>query len=101
MGSVREIHGGWGSVTVLVDGERIYRFARNPDVAAAHRREVALLPLLARALSVRVPDPDFFGEWGDDTCVGYHLIEGRPFTAADDWRSLAGVLRELHAVPVA
>jgi aminoglycoside phosphotransferase (APT) family kinase protein len=101
MGSVREIHGGWGSVTVLVDGEHIYRFARRPDVAAAHRREFALLPLLAAALSVRVPEPDFFGEWGDATCLGYPLIEGRPFTAADDWRSVAAVLRELHAFPVA
>lgn len=100
-GSVREIHGGWGSVTVLVDSAHIYRFARTPGVAAAHRREFALLPLLARAVSVRVPEPDFFGEWGDDTCLGYPLIEGRPFTAADDWRSLAAVLRELHAVPTA
>jgi aminoglycoside phosphotransferase (APT) family kinase protein len=100
MGAVRQIHGGWGSVTVLVDDEHIYRFARNPGVAAAHRREFALLPLLAKALSVRVPEPDFFGDWGDETCLGYPLIKGRPCTAADDWRSLAGVLRELHAVPV-
>jgi hypothetical protein len=38
---VREIHGGWGSVTVLVNGDHIYRFARTAAVAAAQRRELA------------------------------------------------------------
>lgn len=101
MATVRLIPGGWGSFTFLVDGDHILRFARNADVAAAHRREAALLPKLAAAVSFRVPEPDFFGSWGDaGTCMGYPLIEGRALTADDGWPALAGVLRELHAFPV-
>jgi aminoglycoside phosphotransferase (APT) family kinase protein len=100
MADVRQIHGGWGSLTFLVD-DHILRFARTAEVAQAHRGEAALLPLLARTVSFRVPEPDFFGTWGAaSTLMGYPLIEGRQFTSADDWRSLASGLRELHAVPV-
>jgi hypothetical protein len=102
MAAVRQIHGGWGSFTFLVDGEHdhILRFARTAEVAAAHRREAALLPLLARSVSFAVPVPDFFRDWGGRTCMGYPLIAGRPLTVDDDWRALAGVLRELHGFPV-
>lgn len=100
MASVEEIRGGWGSFTFLVNGDHILRFARTPTVAAAHRREAALLPRLAGAVSFRVPEPDFFGSWGcDRTCIGYPLIPGRPLTATDGWRSLADLLRELHTFP--
>jgi aminoglycoside phosphotransferase (APT) family kinase protein len=100
MVAVRQIHGGWASFTFLVDGDHILRFARTPEVAAAHRREAALLPLLARAVSFAVPEPDFFWARDDRSCMGYPLIPGRPLTVADDWRGLAGVLRELHGFPV-
>lgn len=102
MAAVRQMHGGWGSFTFLVDGDggHILRFARTADVAAAHRREAALLPLLARSMSFAVPRPDFFRDWGDRTSMGYPLIAGRPLTVDDDWRALAGVLRELHGFPV-
>ncbi|HEX3647052.1 MAG TPA: phosphotransferase [Pseudonocardiaceae bacterium] len=101
MATVQLIPGGWGSFTFLVDGDHILRFARNADVAAAHHREAALLPKLADAVSFRVPEPDFFGSWGEGgTCLGYPLIEGRGLTAADGWRAMAGVLRELHGFPV-
>lgn len=100
MATVRQIHGGWGSFTFLVD-DHILRFARNADVAAAHRREAALLPLVAGAVSFAVPEPDFFGDWDGRTLIGYPQIEGRSLTETDDWRGLAGVLRELHDVPAA
>lgn len=100
MAGVRQIHGGWGSFTFSVTGDHIVRFARTPSVAAAHRREAALLPLLAPAVSFAVPEPDLFVDLGDRTCIGYPVIPGRPMTAADDWRALAGVLRELHGFSV-
>lgn len=101
MASVEEIHGGWGCFTFLVSGDHVLRFARTASVAAAHRREAALLPRLAAAVSFRVPEPDFFGSWGEDsTCIGYPLIPGRALTATDGWRALADVLRDLHAFPV-
>jgi aminoglycoside 2''-phosphotransferase len=100
MAAVEQIHGGWGSFTFLVD-DHILRFARTAEVAAAHHREAALLPLLAARMPFRVPEPDFFGSWGDaSTCLGYPAIEGRAITGADDWRGLAAVLRALHAFPV-
>ncbi len=103
MATVRQIHGGWASFTFLVDGRdggHILRFARTAEVAAAHRREAALLPLLARSVSFAVPAPDFFRDWGGRTCMGYPLIPGRALTVDDDWPALAGVLRELHGFPV-
>jgi aminoglycoside phosphotransferase (APT) family kinase protein len=99
MATVRQIHGGWGSFTFLVD-DHILRFSRGPAVAAAHHREAALLPVVARSVTFAVPEPDFFGDWDGRTLIGYPLIEGRSLTAEDDWRSLACVLRQLHDVPV-
>ena len=63
MAKVRQIPGGWGSFTFLVD-DHILRFARNAEVAQAHHREAALLPLVAQHVSFQVPEPDFFGAWG-------------------------------------
>ena len=101
MASVQEIRGGWDSFTFLVDGDHILKFARNADAAAGHRREAALLPKLAAAVSFRVPEPDFFGTFGEEhTIIGYPRIEGRPLTENDGWRALAGALRELHGFPV-
>lgn len=100
MSGVRRIPGGWGSHTFWVTGEHILRFARTPSVAAAHRREARLLPLLAPAVSFAVPVPDLFLDLGDCACIGYPPIVGRPLVASDDWRSLAGVLRELHSFSV-
>ncbi|HEY3609253.1 MAG TPA: phosphotransferase [Pseudonocardiaceae bacterium] len=103
MATVRQIHGGWASFTFLVDGRdggHILRFARTAEVAAAHRREAALLPLLARSVSFAVPVPSFFRDWGGHTCMCYPLIAGRSLTVADGWPALAGVLRELHGFPV-
>jgi len=100
MAGARQIHGGWGSFTFLMTGDHIVRFARTLAVAAAHRREAAILPLLAPAVSFAVPEPDLFQDFGDRTCIGYPAIPGRPMTIADDWRGLAGVLRELHGFSV-
>lgn len=58
------------------------------------------MPLLAPAVSFAVPEPDLFQDFGDRTCIGYPAIAGRPMTIADDWRGLAGVLRELHGFSV-
>ncbi len=83
-----------------MDDDHILRFARNAAVAAAHRKEAALLPKVAAAVSFRVPEPDFFGAWDEGSCIGYPLIAGRPLTAADGWLALADILRELHGFPV-
>jgi aminoglycoside 2''-phosphotransferase len=100
MATVREIHGGWGAFTFLLDDDHILRFARDASVVSAHRNEAALLPKLAAAVSFHVPEPDFFGAWDTGSCIGYPFIPGRPLTAADGWLALAGMLRELHGFPV-
>lgn len=101
MASVRQINGGWGAFTFLVDDDHILRFARDEEAAAGHRREAALLPKLAAAVSFRVPEPDFFGAYGDaHTIIGHPMVPGRPMTADDGWRALARAFRELHGFPV-
>jgi aminoglycoside 2''-phosphotransferase len=102
---------GWDSLTLLVNGDTIVRFARRPDVAARLAREAALLPRLADALPVAVPrftltcpDPA-----GGLRFVGYPAIPGAPLSAGSippsTRASLAdqfgAFLAALHGFPVA
>ncbi|HYD09167.1 MAG TPA: aminoglycoside phosphotransferase family protein [Acidimicrobiales bacterium] len=93
--SAEPIEGGWASWTFLVDGALIARFPRNGSVAAAHQRERALLPALARHMSFRVPEP-----FDVPDVFVYERIEGRPFRAGDDVDAALAMIHELHTFPV-
>jgi len=103
---------GWSSFVLEINGDLILRFPRRPEIVPGLRREMALLPALARALSVAVPQYDYI--WpGDEgrtgVCrwpfVGYRKIAGVPLDAAILSPALAGhigaVVSELHAFPPA
>jgi aminoglycoside phosphotransferase (APT) family kinase protein len=100
--SVVPIGDGWANWTFLVDERRIVRFPRNDSVAAATRRELVLLPELARHVSFAVPSPTIVGEWAGRPFFAYERIEGRPLdgTDADVAGSLGHMLAELHSFPV-
>ena len=102
---------GWDSLTLLVNGDTIVRFARRPDVAARLAREAALLPSLADALPLAVPrftltcpDPA-----GGLRFVGYPAISGEPLspdtvtpaTETSLAEQLGAFLSALHGFPVA
>jgi hypothetical protein len=46
---------GMDNLAVLVGGAAVFRFAKHDDAAAGLRREIALLPRLARGLSLAIP----------------------------------------------
>jgi aminoglycoside 2''-phosphotransferase len=108
--SVRPLQQGWDSVTLLVNDEVVFRFARRPDVAVRLAREARLLPQLAPALPVAIPDIRYTCEdpAGGMRFVGYPLLAGeslsRKSVASDHKQDLAGqlagFLAALHAFPV-
>jgi aminoglycoside 2''-phosphotransferase len=111
-------HWGWGgdSDAWLVNGTRIFRFPRTPDIARQLRLEVCLLPQLAPLLPLAVPA---FRYVASDPAtqlprfVGYPAIPGEPMTpslldalAMPEAERLAlaaqmgGFLAALHGFPV-
>jgi aminoglycoside 2''-phosphotransferase len=80
---VVELGRGADSVAYLVDEEWVVRVARTANARVTMRREIALLPELAAALPVAVPDPAFVetGE-GGAAFMGYRVLRGVPLTPA-------------------
>lgn len=97
--AVAAIPGGWASWTFDIDGAWILRIARRQDVAAAHRRELRLLPLLADAVSFAVPRPEHVGEWAGHVFLAYRKIAGRALEPGDAVIEVAAMLRALHGFP--
>lgn len=101
---VARVLGGWASWTFDVDGALIARFPRSPSIAAAARRELALLPVLSKHASFAVPCPSHGGTWGGEPFFVYPRVPGRSLTAADNspalLRRLGEMLAELHNFPV-
>ena len=94
------IEGGWACFTYLVDRAWIFQFPRLPDADGRLRRQIALLPELAREVSSAVPVPAFAST--DPVCMGYRRIEGRPMSADVDgiWPERLGrFLYDLHLTP--
>jgi aminoglycoside 2''-phosphotransferase len=90
---------GWDSVAVEVGGRLIFRFPKRRDVEPQYRMEARLLPKLAGALPLPIPDAAFF--WPGSTAyqgvfIGHHLIDGAQLTAAHLTPARAdGIARQL------
>jgi aminoglycoside 2''-phosphotransferase len=104
---------GMDSLAVLVGGAAVFRFAKHDVAAAGLRREIALLPRLARGLSLAIPRFQQVGEHSVTRLpfVGYALIQGEPLSpqlyqglpgATRDGilGDLASFLNVVHAFPV-
>ncbi|MGZ8601401.1 MAG: phosphotransferase [Actinomycetota bacterium] len=65
------------------------------------RRQIEVLPELAREVSAAVPEPELVSL--DPVCMGYRSLEGRPSDTADDhgtWPERLGrFLYDMHMVP--
>ena len=95
---------GWDSIVLDIGGEYIFRFPRRPDVKLQMEKEACLLPKLAQALPVPIPQFEFV--WLEDpdptACfVGYRKLPGQPLTpkamtTSQITRQLAGFLSKLH-----
>jgi aminoglycoside 2''-phosphotransferase len=102
---------GWDSVTVAVNGELIFRFPKRRDVEPQYQIEHRLLPVLAAALPLPIPDVAFFWPGGaayPSMFIGHHLIDGAQLTAAHLTpehtaglgRQIGQFLSALHRFPV-
>jgi aminoglycoside 2''-phosphotransferase len=109
----RPVQQGWDSVTLLVNVEWIFRFARRPDVAVRLAREARLLPALAETLPVDVPRFEYVvaeleEAGGGVRLVGYRAVPGRGLDVASLRRDqmpalaheLGAALTALHSFPV-
>jgi aminoglycoside phosphotransferase (APT) family kinase protein len=102
------LNAGWDSIAVDADDRLIFKFPRNPDAAAALRREAAFLAYLAPRLTLAVPrltlieTPFLFSM--HRKLGGGHLVTeqylGLPAGARDRLaEKLAQFYAELHALP--
>jgi aminoglycoside 2''-phosphotransferase len=79
---------GWDSVALEVNGALIFRFPRpnRPDVEAQLEKERALLPELAKALPLPIPQFEYVGDGPSGSgrrFVGYRKIDGVELRASD------------------
>src|SRR5215210_1852761 len=77
----RYLSEGWDSSAWEVNGSLIFRFPKRAEVGEWLRREIALLPSLARALPVPIPQFTHITVAGAPTdpalpFVGYRKLEG-------------------------
>lgn len=104
---------GWDSVALEVNDTLIFRFPRpnRPDVEAQHAMEAALLPELAKALPLPIPQFLYVGDGPAGSgrrFVGYRKIDGVELRASvlasaqaeRIARQIAEFLSCLHAFPV-
>jgi len=103
---------GWGSTAWEVNGTHVFRFPKCPDIYAGLLKEIDLLPGLASALPLPVPQFDHVWRGGpihQGPFVGYRKIPGVPMTArhpahggsANPARQLGSFLTALHRFPAA
>jgi aminoglycoside 2''-phosphotransferase len=77
----RPVAEGWDSVAVAVNDELIFRFPKRGDVEPQYQIERRLLPALAGALPLPIPDVAFFWPGGTvhpNIFMGHHLVQGVP-----------------------
>jgi aminoglycoside 2''-phosphotransferase len=94
---------GWDCYTYEADGEWIFQFPRLPGAEVSLRKQLAMLPELARELPAHIPSPEHISMV--PPCMGYRKIEGAPVSLMDAigdgfWPERLGrFLFDLHLVP--
>jgi len=94
------LEGGWECFTYLVDAEWVFQFPRLPDAGERLRKQITVLPEVAREVSSAVPVPVYAS--ADPVCMGYRMIVGRPMSASVEgiWPERLGrFLYDLHLTP--
>lgn len=101
LGAFEPIDGGWTCDSYLADGSWIVQLPRTPYAEERLRRQIEILPELAREVSSSVPMPELVSL--DPVCMGYRAIEGVSCDAlaADGlWPERLGrFLYDLHMTP--
>jgi aminoglycoside 2''-phosphotransferase len=111
--SVEPLEPGWDSIVFEIDRTWIFRFPTTPAVAASLRREIVMLPEIARRTSTRVPVFQFVGTptFGFPFhFAGYRKLPGVPIPEVFGGLSgnarrlvcqqIGSFLGDLHSIPV-
>jgi aminoglycoside phosphotransferase (APT) family kinase protein len=92
--TIVEIDDGYDFEVAIVDDEWVFRFPRRPGVEKALEAEIALLPAIAPALPVAVPEFEHVSR--EPLFVAYRLLRGRPLVD-EDADGVRAFLDALHA----
>ena len=108
--SISYLSEGWSSTVWEVNGSHVFRFPKRPAIDSGLRKEIRLLPGLAPALSLPIPQFDFVWQGGPEyegVFVGYPKLPGVELLP-HDWttqtarapRQLGEFLTSLHRFPL-
>jgi aminoglycoside phosphotransferase (APT) family kinase protein len=86
---------GWDFKVLILDGEWVLRIPRNHNAAAKLAKEAELLPALAPALPVEIPQFEHVS--GEPPFVVYRLIRGEPLRDEDPG-GVRAFLEALHSL---
>ena len=107
---VRLLGSGWDNAAFLFDRSIVFRFPRKASAVPLLETEARVLPVLSRALPVRVPVPKWFGTPSEGypwPFLGYRVIPGKLVSSLRLRRAarveiapaLGSFLAVLHTVP--
>jgi aminoglycoside phosphotransferase (APT) family kinase protein len=74
--SISKLGEGWNNTALEVNGNLIFRFAKDDETKNGLRKETELLPIIGRGSPLPVPEPIYFNE--TDGYMGYRKLEGEP-----------------------
>ena len=102
--SISYLAEGWSSTVWEVNGSHVFRFPKRPAIDSGLRKEIRLLPELAPALPLPIPQFDFVWQGGPEyegVFVGYPKLPGVPLLPRE-WAALsspAGGSPQMAEVP--
>ena len=79
--TIKIINQGWDNQVVEINNELIFRFTRRKETQREHIKELELLPILHKRLTLKVPNPTYSRVKGDPPYyMAYKRIEGEQLT---------------------
>lgn len=98
--TIEPIGDGRVSWSYLADGEWIVKIPKFDAAVEPMRIQAELMPVVQEAVSFRVPVPEPIAEYGGRPVMRYRHVPGRALQPGDHWQDVAGMLQELHRIPV-
>ncbi len=98
---------GWDNKVIKINNEYIYRFTRRETTQIQHIKEIDLLPVLNKSLTLQVPNPIHWRTSGKPPYyMAYKMISGEPLTKQAMRQldqsyvtdTLGGFIKQLQAV---
>ena len=110
--TIKKLGEGWVSIAVLVNNEWVFRFPKKQDGAADLKKEISIMPHLAKQITLAIPQFEYLGKQKNGLpFVGYKILPGEilgekavPALLDDEKeviaRQIAEFIDELSSFPV-